>query len=55
MNPSVIISKRYTYLLAEINWLLIFINFYTQPAVFITFSLLKTQPSNGKIKKDSLL
>ena len=24
MNPSVIISKRYHYLLAEINWLLIF-------------------------------
>ena len=42
MNPSVMISKFYHYLIAEINWLLIFfINSYTQPAVFITFSLLK--------------
>ena len=42
MNPSLIISKLYYYLLTEINWLLIFfINSYTQPAVFITFSLLK--------------
>jgi len=33
MNPSVIISKFYQYLLAEINWLLtFFINSYTQPA-----------------------
>ena len=42
MNPSAIISKFYHYLLAEINSLFIFFkNSYTQPAVFITFSLLK--------------
>jgi len=47
LNPTLInqildYSKCYHYLLTEINWLLIFfINSYTQPAVFIIFSLLK--------------
>ena len=49
MNPSVIISKRYHYLLAEINWLLIFfINSYIQPAVF-KYDLLPPKKHNPQM------